>query len=129
MPDGTFNSQVLNSFDANSYGLGSTRSHPAAKLVMRLFNKDAVALEHPKLGHVKAIIATIGVKSIQLFKPYEGNVDRRNRDKGDNFSYINVGLGTFQKYSLRKIGIDTLGRVTDPQASEHLNQNKPPFKS
>lgn len=114
LPDGTWKSMILTTFDANTHGLGHTRPHPAAKLIMRLFNKDAVALDHPKLGHVQMVIATIASHNLTLFPSTEANVDTRNRDKNDPFKYTNVGTGTFQKYNLRKIGIDILGRVTDP---------------
>ena len=108
--DGTWKSMILTPFDANKHGLGYTRPHPAAKLVMRLFKKDAVALDHPKLGYLQASIAKMSLARIDLFPPN----DARSRSKDDTFDYIRVSLGTFQKYNLRKIGIDILGRVTDP---------------
>lgn len=114
LPDGSWKPFALTTFEANTYGLGHTRPHPAAKLVMRLYNKDAVALDHPKLGYIQMIIATIASHNITLFPSTEHNVDTRNRTKSDPFKYTNVGTGTFKKYNLRKIGIDILGRVTDP---------------
>ena len=114
LPDNSWKALVLNSFDANSHGLGFTRPHPASKLVMRLFNKDAVALNHPKLGHTHAIIAKISSNAMQLYAPNEADVDKRNRNKDDDFSYLNVGLGRLKPFSFRKLGVDTLGRVTDP---------------
>lgn len=114
MPDGTWTSQILTTFDANTHGLGHTRPHPTAKLVMRLYNKDAVALDHPKLGYVQATVAKMSLARLDLFPTNQANVDARARDKNDPFDYLRVGLGTFQKYNLRKIGIDILGRVKDP---------------
>lgn len=114
MPDGKWKSCVLTTFEANKFGLGHTRPHPAAKLLMRLFNKDSVALDHPKFGAMVTSIAKMSVDRIYLFPHNEANVDARARSKTDPFNYINVGLGTFQNYKLRKIGIDRLGRVSDP---------------
>lgn len=114
LPFGEWQSCILTTFDANQNGLGSTRPHPGAKLIMRLFNKDAVALDHPKHGYIQMTIATIAGHNLTLFQGNQGNVDARNRDKNDPFKYVNVGTGTLKKYNLRKIGIDRLGRVTDP---------------
>ena len=114
LTDGSWKSLVLTTFDANAHGLGHSRPHPTAKLIMRLFNKDTVALDHPKLGYFQASIARMSSARIDLFPPNEANVDARSRNKDDAFDYIRVSLGTFQKYQLRKIGIDVLGRVSDP---------------
>ena len=114
LPDGTWKSIVLTTFEANSNGLGSTRPQPTAKLIMRLYSKDQVAIEHPKLGSARLIIAKIDKNNIVLYQNNEANVDARHRDKNDPFKYVNVGLGTIKKYQLRKIGVDRLGRITDP---------------
>jgi CRISPR-associated endonuclease Csn1 len=105
---------VLTTFEANSKGLGSTRPHPTAKLIMRRYSKDPVAIEHPKLGSARLIIAKIDKNNIVLYQNNEANVDARHRDKNDPFKYVNVGLGTIKKYRLRKFGVDRLGRITDP---------------
>ena len=116
LPDGTWKSIVLTTFEANSKGLGSTRPQPTAKLIMRLYSKDQVAIEHPKLGSTRLIVAQIAEKNIVLHKDNEANVDARNRerDKNDPPIYVNVGIGRIKKYQLRKIGVDRLGRITDP---------------
>ena len=114
LSDGKWKAEILSTFDANQKGLGASRPHPAAKLVMRLFKKDAVALEHPKHGAMQAVIAQMGAQQLSLSPLNEANVDARNRDKSDPFKYLLVGSGTLQKYKFRKIGIDTLGRITDP---------------
>ena len=114
LPDGTWKSIVLTTFKANSNGLGSTRPQPTAKLIMRLYSKDQVAIEHPKLGNARLIIAKIDKNNIVLYQNNEANVDARHRDKNDPFKYVNIGLGTIKKYRLRKFGVDRLGRITDP---------------
>ena len=80
---------------------------------MRLFKKDAVALEHPNLGPMQMIIQKFTKAGITLYPACEGNVDARNRNKDDPFKFVDIGLGTFKDRKLRKIGIDLLGRVTD----------------
>jgi len=112
--DGTWTSVVLTSFNANKFGLGHSRPHPAAKLVMRLFNKDNVVLEHPKAGFIHAIISQMGAKQLILSPPNQANVDARNRNKDDPFKFWSIGFGTFKKYNLRKIGVDRLGQINDP---------------
>jgi CRISPR-associated endonuclease Csn1 len=114
LPDGKWKAEILSTFDANQKGLGASRPHPAAKLMMRLFKKDAVALDHPKHGEIQAVIAKFSANGLNLYTMNEANVDARDRDKSDPFKYLFVGSGTLQKYKFRKIGIDTLGRITDP---------------
>ena len=113
LADGSWKSIALTTFDANKHGLGHTRPHPTAKLLMRLFKKDAVALEHPNLGPMQMIIQKFTKVGITLYPACEGNVDARNRSKDDPFKFVDIGLGTFKDRKLRKIGIDLLGRVTD----------------
>ncbi len=114
LPDGKWKAEVLSTFDANQKGLGASRPHPAAKLVMRLFKRDMVALDHPKHGSIQAVITKMSTQRLDLSPMNEANVDARSRDTNDPFDYIRLGLGTLQKYGLHKIGIDALGRVTDP---------------
>ena len=114
LPDDKWKAEVLSTFDANQKGLGASRPHPAAKLVMRLFKKDVVALEHPKHGAIQAVIAKMSAQRLDLSPMNDANVDARARDTNDPFDYTRLGLGTLQKYQFRKIGIDTLGRITDP---------------
>ena len=68
MADGSWKSIALTTFDANKHGLGHTRPHPTAKLLMRLFKKDAVALEHPKLGPMQMIIQKFSKSVITLIQ-------------------------------------------------------------
>ena len=112
LPDGNWGSSVLTTYDANRHGLGYTRPHPAAKLVMRLYNKDTVALAHPKLGALTLSIAKISKARLDLFPMNEANVDRRSRNKDDDFDYIRVSLGALKTYAVRKVGINTLGQLT-----------------
>ena len=111
MPNGKWDACVLSTFDANKFGLGHTRPHPTAKLLMRLFRKDAVAFEHKELGTVRAVIATMDKDRVALVPSNEGNVDARRRAK--TFSYKFISLGAFKKNQIRKLGVDRLGRVTD----------------
>ena len=106
---------LLTTFDAHQKGkgLGSTRPHPAAKLVMRLFKKDSVFVDHPQHGKDIYVIAKFSANgTIALFPHNEANVDARTRDKEEDFNYVTVGFGSFKKYRLHKIGINRLGQVT-----------------
>ena len=105
LADGSWKSIALSTFDANKNGLGHTRPHPTAKLLMRLFKKDAVALEHPNLGPMQMIIQKFTKAGITLYPACEGNVD-----KSIELRMIpqvrRYRLGTFKDRKLRKIGID-----------------------
>ena len=111
MPNGKWQAERLTTFDAHQTGLGSTRPHPAASLLMRLFKKDVVELEHPKQGHVRAIIAKISAARLDLAPLNEANVDARARSKEDDFDFLRIGLTTLQKRALRKVYVGITGGV------------------
>lgn len=114
MPDSTWKAKILTTFLAHQNGLGSTRPHPAARLQMRLFKKDVVHVKG-KSGEIrKSLIVKFSDKNITLSPLNEANVDSRNRDKGDPFSFENLGTGTLQKREVAKIHVDEIGRVKSP---------------
>lgn len=116
LPDGKWEAELLTTYAAHQNGLGSTRPHPAAVLLMRLFKKDVVQLEHPDRGYVTALIAKISAARMDLAPLNEANTDARSRLKNDPFDYLRIGLGTLQKRALRKIHVDEIGRIKNTQA-------------
>ncbi len=116
LPDGKWKAKLLTTYDAHQNGLGSTRPHPAAALLMRLFKKDVVQFEHPEKGVITAIIVKFTEKNLTLALLNEANVDARNRSKDDPFKFLNLGTGTFQKRALRKIHVDEIGRIKNTPA-------------
>jgi CRISPR-associated endonuclease Csn1 len=118
LPDGKWKAELLTTYDAHQYGLGSSRPHPAAGLLMRLFKKDVVQLEHPDRGHVTVSIAKISAARLDLAPLNEANTDARSRSKDDTFDYLRIGLGTFQKRALQKVHVDEIGRIKNTRARE-----------
>ena len=111
MPGGEWKSECLSSFIAHQNGLGATRPHPAARLLMRLFKKDVIFIDHPKHGRLNVIIAKLSGARLDCAPLNEANIDARSTDKSDPFDYIRISLGTFQKRALRKVYVSVLGDV------------------
>lgn len=115
-------SEVISTFSAyqfvRKYGkekLNAMSSSFSGKpLVMRLMINDNLRLEiDGVLQNMR--VATISANG-QIFMAglNEANVDARNRDKGDAFSYISKTAGSLQKSRGRKITISPTGEIRDP---------------
>lgn len=85
-----------------------------SSLVMRLVIGDTVRLEH--LGAIRTMrIVTVRSSGELLFADiHEANVDARNRNKEDPFSYVSKTAGTLQKSKARRITVSPAGRLSDP---------------
>lgn len=83
-------------------------------LVMRLMINDIVRLEEK--GDLRTCrVATIsGNGQIFFADIHEGNVDARNRDKNDPFSYVSKMAGSLQKAKARRVTISPGGKLADP---------------
>ncbi len=105
---------VISTYDANQAGFQpgtSFRPEPSAYLVMRLQINDCVEV----IQDGKAIIWRLQLVSQSgnmSFAPLEeANVDRRNRDKGDDFNYQNKNANPLRQLQARKVHISPTGRV------------------
>ena len=56
--------------------------------------------------------------AITLAEHYEGNADARSRDKNDPFKLISKSPSSLQKLNARKVFVNILGYVFDPQPKE-----------
>lgn len=83
-------------------------------LVMRLVANDLVRLEVD--GAIKTMrVATIKSSGQVLFAPHnEANVDARNRDKEDAFSYTSKMAGSLQAAKARRVTVSPIGEMNDP---------------
>lgn len=92
----------------------SDRSLSGRSLVMRLMINDIVRLDDN--GDLKIWrVATIkGNGQIIFADIHEANVDARNRDKSDPFSYVSKMAGSLSKAKARRITISPAGRLSDP---------------
>lgn len=91
-----------------------TISLSGRSLVMRLQIGDTVRLEAD--GSEKLMrVATIKTSGDVIFAPHnEANVDARNRDKEDPFSYLSKTAGSLQKVKARRVTVSPCGELRDP---------------
>lgn len=117
LPDGTFKPQVITTFEAHQAGTPK-RPHPAAKRVLRVFKRDMVALNHPKLGPLVCYVQKLDLANGLFLVPHvESNADARNRDKADSFKMIQMGCGPLIRANIRRIHVNEIGQIRDPQTS------------
>ena len=83
-------------------------------LVMRLMINDIVRLEDN--GELKTwrVAKISGNGQIYFADIHEANVDARNRDKNDSFSYVSKMAGSLNKAKARRVTISPAGRLADP---------------
>lgn len=102
--------------EANQKGFrpGQTyRPHPAARLVMRLFNDDLLRLDgYPTLMRVQNM--TKG--DVVLAPANEANVDKRNRDPESGFKLVKKAASSLQAANARKVHVSPSGRVSAERA-------------
>ena len=80
---------------------------------MRLMVHDSLRL------NVEGRVRTMRVNNIsgngQVFMAdlHEANVDARNRNRDDPFSYVSKTAATLQKASARRVSVSEIGKLTD----------------
>jgi len=120
---GKWEGEVVSTFEAyqivRQHGLSKLR-HPTVsisnkQLVMRLLIDDIVKLNIPNNSKYVGRIATISGNGQIFMAPHnEANVDARNRNKEDSFSYISKYAGSLQKANGRRVTISPIGELKDP---------------
>ena len=116
LPDGNWNAVVVRRFDANQpdFDPCRMRPHPAARKIMRLHNDDMVAVDDNGRRRILRVVKMSG-QTIFLADHLEaGSLKKRDQDKEDSFKYLAKSANSFRKMKLRKIGIDEIGRISDP---------------
>ncbi len=117
MPDGKWRTVIVRRFDANQpdFDLSRLRPHPAAKKLMRLHIDDMGAIGagiERRLLRVCKMSTEAGKEYVYLAEHNEGNVDARVREK--ELKYLKESCDGLRKKGFRKVGVDEIGRVTDP---------------
>ncbi|MDO8423601.1 MAG: type II CRISPR RNA-guided endonuclease Cas9 [Parvibaculum sp.] len=117
LPDGGWRTVIVRRFDANQRGFNPAdfRPHPAAKKLMRLHIDDMGAIgEGPerRIVRVCKMSTQSGKEYVYLADHNEGNVDARVRNK--ELKYLAESCSGLQKKNFRKVGVDEIGRLTDP---------------
>lgn len=94
--------------------LSQTEALSGKPLVMRLMRDDFVKLSAETGQSVVLRVNTIKGSGQILLAPHEqANVDARNRDKEDSFSYTSKTAGSLQKANGRRVTISPIGEVRD----------------
>ncbi|PAT37173.1 type II CRISPR RNA-guided endonuclease Cas9 [Vandammella animalimorsus] len=119
---GKWEGEVISTFRAyqivRKHGVARLRHPEMAQngkaLVMRLMIDDCVRLELD--GREETMRVVVIPRNGQVFMAplHEANVDARNRDKNDPFSYISKMAGSFLKAKARHITISPIGELHDP---------------
>ncbi len=87
-------------------------------LVMRLMQDDTVRLEVDGVLRTMRVANLSGNGQVFMSDLQEANVDARNRDKADPFTYISKMPGSFRKAKARRITISPIGELRDPGFKE-----------
>jgi len=117
LPDGSWKTVIVRRFDANQpdFNPANLRPHPAAKKLMRLHMDDMGAIgegTERRILRVCKMSTESGKEYVYLADHNEGNVDARVRAK--ELKYLKESCEGLRKKNFRKIGVDEIGRVTDP---------------
>ena len=87
------------------------QSQSGKPLVMRLMNGDMISMVNNDTRCLMRVCQIKRSKSI-IFAPHnEANVDARNRDKTDPFSYISKTPGSLQKSRARYVTVSPIGNM------------------
>lgn len=117
LPDGSWKTVIIRRFDANQphYNPATERPHPAAKKLFRIQIDDLCAIyqnEERRIVRVCKLSTESGKEHVYLIDHNESNVDARVRDK--ELKYFKESASSLKKKGFRKVGVDEIGRVTDP---------------
>jgi CRISPR-associated endonuclease Csn1 len=126
-PDGKWNGEAISTFKANQKGneLRWPAKHPGARLVMRVFKGDLIALE--KMGQrtlmvVHRLDAAAGRFKLAAHNE-AGNLDERHKDAIDPFRWLMASYGTLKTMKAERVRVDELGRPwrVHPQQAQHAS--------
>ena len=90
------------------------RSLSGKPLVMRLLIDDLIRLELENIVRTMRVSTLSGNGQIFMCEHNEANVDARNRNKEDSFSYTSKMAGSLQKAKARRVTLSPIGELHDP---------------
>jgi CRISPR-associated endonuclease Csn1 len=90
------------------------RSLSGKPLVMRLLIDDLIRLELENIVRTMRVSTLSGNGQIFMCDHNEANVDARNRNKEDSFSYTSKMAGSLQKAKARRVTVSSIGELHDP---------------
>ena len=120
--NGKWEGEVVSTFTAyqmvRQHGLAclanTHRSVSGRPLVMRLMLDDLVRLDIDNVRRTMRVATLSGNGQVFMSDLPEANVDARNRNKGDPFSYLSKMAGSLQKAHARRVTISEIGELVDP---------------
>jgi CRISPR-associated endonuclease Csn1 len=123
---GKWEGEVISTFEAyqiaRAHGLARLRhsslSVSGRPLMMRLVLDDSVRLEIDGVLRTMRIATLSGNGQVFMADTQEANVDSRNRDKNEQFTYVSKTAGSLQKSNARRIAISPIGELSDPGFKE-----------
>jgi CRISPR-associated endonuclease Csn1 len=116
LPNGRWTAVVVRRFDANraDFDPAKERPHPAARKIMRLHIDDMVAIEDAGRRRILRVVKMSKQVITMADHNEAGALKARDADKDDSFKYFSKSAGSLKDYKLRKVGVDEIGRLTDP---------------
>ena len=122
LPNGEWIGEGITLFDANRQGFVPEwrRTRAGACPVMRVHKGDLLRLEHDGTESIFRVVKLSPVNERFLIAGHleAGNLDKRDKDPDDPFTWITLGFGKMKGLRARKITVDLLGRVHDPGTPE-----------
>ena len=119
---GRWEGEVISTFEAyqtaRAHGVAHLRnrivSSSGRPLVMRLMLDDAIRMVFDNTQRTMRVATLSGNGQIFMADLNEANVDARNRDKSESFTYISKTAGSLQKIQARHITLSPIGELRDP---------------
>ena len=114
-PDGRWGGEAVTVFDANRLNgeADGAGSHTDARLVMRVFKGDLIALDrNGKRVVMRAHRLDAAANRFKLAEHNEaGNLDQRHADTEDPFRWLMASYSTLKSMNAEPVRVDELGRV------------------
>ena len=115
-PDGRWRGEAVSIFKANQRswpGPGWRNDYPQARLIMRVFKGDLVALDLNG-GRTAMVVHRLDAAAnrFKLAAHNEaGNLDQRHAEQADPFRWLMASYGTLKELKAERVRVDELGRL------------------
>lgn len=94
------------------------RTQSGKPLIMRLMKNDLVKIESKEGEQILRVVKFNRAGQVSFAPQYEANVDARDKDKNDPFSYIRKNINPLRLMKARKISVSEMGLIKDPGFKE-----------